>query len=135
MKKLSFWVAIGVAALASVSAQAAPVFWQSPIRPPALKINAYVLTQSVAESITVPSFSSDGIEANREVVVVFSPSTNCTWYYRSGATATVPSADTTDGTASARNPAALRMRQSASISAISPDTDCKITVEFYPVPR
>lgn len=83
-------------------------------------VNAYSLAVDTAETITWPNGAQycnivgDGND----------------YYVRSGGTATVPSADTTDGTASARNPSQRQRGSEASFSIISSVAQV-VTVEFW----
>lgn len=123
-------VLIAVSALLFMGA--VPVYWLTPVRLPPPKINVYALAADTAETLTVPSFSGDGLPSDREVILVFAPVGGCEFFYRKSGTATVPTADVTDGTGSSRNPAALRMKQDATISLIA-DEDCIVSVEFHPL--
>lgn len=87
-------------------------------------VNAYALTASTAETVTWPSWAT-----HCNIVGV----SGTDYYVRAGGTATVPSSDTTDGTASARNVAQRsRSENEASFSVISA-SDTVITVEFWGV--
>ncbi len=94
--------------------------FSSLIRPVPSYVDARVLAASVAESQVVPAGST---------WVLFSA--NCTFYAKANAAATVPGADTTNGSSSELNPAAWRITTGViSISVISP-TACVITMSFY----
>lgn len=98
------------------------------IREPSTWVDARVLAQDTAETITVPTFS--GVSANQyRLVLVFSA--NCADYYVSATgTATVPSSDVTDGTAAERNPAYFKVSSGNTLSIIAP-TACKVTTAYY----
>lgn len=85
-------------------------------------VNSYALAASTAETITWP----EGMTHCNIVGVA-----GVDYYVRAGGTATVPSADTTDGTASARNVAQrARYESEVSFSIISAYATV-ITVEFW----
>lgn len=83
-------------------------------------INHYVLTATVAESITPPTGAS---------VVLFS-STHDFYANFNGGVAAIPAGDVTDGTGSSLNPGARVVKPGVAISVIS-ENNAKITVEFY----
>lgn len=131
MKKLLAAVLVGIATFAaSVIAQNAPFRIASEMQrgaPSYIRfapsyIDARVLAANVSETHTVP-----GGGAN---TVLFSA--NCAEFYvKTGASAAVPAADVTDGTASERNPAAWVLSSTTTqITLISP-TACTITLTWY----
>lgn len=92
----------------------------SQIRNAPTYVDASVLAANVAETRTVPTGAR---------YVIFSQ--NCAAVYmKLGATAAVPAADVTDGTASELNPAAWFITGSTQISMIAP-TACTITISWY----
>jgi hypothetical protein len=96
------------------------------LRAPSTYVDARSLAASTAKTVTVPTFP---LAPGSFLVLVFSA--NCTDYYvRYGGTATVPSGDVTDGTASERNPSAMQLVQGDSLSIISPTT-CIVTISYY----
>lgn len=82
-------------------------------------VNANSLAANVAESQTVPATAN---------FVIFS-ATCAAFYMNPSTTATVPG-DTTDGSASALNPAAWWVNGVTTLSVIAPTT-CIITFSFY----
>lgn len=86
-------------------------------------VNAYSLAAATAETINWPAWAT-----HCNIVGV----TGSDYYVRAdGSAATVPSADTTDGTASARNPAQRKRSENEnSFSIISSDAQV-VTVEFW----
>lgn len=85
-------------------------------------VNAYSLAASTAETVTWPSWAT-----HCNIVGV----SGVDYYVRTGGTATVPSSDTTDGTASARNVAQRQRGQGeASFSIISASATV-VTIEFW----
>lgn len=85
-------------------------------------VNAYALAASTAETITWP----EGMTHCNIVGV-----SGVDYYVRTGGTATVPSADTTDGTASARNVAQRRRHENENSFSIISASATVITVEFW----
>lgn len=95
------------------------------LRPPPTYVDARVLSANTAETVTVPTFT----DTRPLVGVVFSA--DCaSFYVNSSATAAVPAADVTNGSASERNPAGYQYPQGDQFSIIAP-TDCKITMAWY----
>lgn len=94
------------------------------IRAVPASVMARVLAASTAETITAPAGAR---------FVLFS--STCDFYALTGGTATVPSADVTNGSASELNPAAYALYGSAgevsSISVITSATSCILTAAFY----
>lgn len=85
-------------------------------------VNSYSLTADTAETVTWP----DGMTHCNIVGV-----SGVDYYVRTGGTATVPSADTTDGTASARNVAQRKRAESETAFSIISASDTVVTVEFW----
>ena len=85
-------------------------------------VNAYALAANTAETITWPAGMT-------HCNIVGEDGTD--YFVRAGGTATVPTADTTDGTASARNVAQRqRTENETSFSVISASATI-LTVEFW----
>jgi hypothetical protein len=94
--------------------------YPSNIRPYPTYIDARVLAPGVSETHTMP--------ANTRFVIF---SANCDFYAQSGASAAVPAADVTNGTASELNPAAWYFNTPPTqITVISP-VACVLTMAVY----
>jgi hypothetical protein len=79
-----------------------------------------VLAANVSETHTIPTGAS---------YVLFA--STCNFYALPGASAAVPAADVTDGTASELNPAAWRLSSSATQITLIAPTACTVTLVFY----
>jgi hypothetical protein len=100
-----------------------------PVRAATPWVDTRALAANTAETVTVHTFTGAG---TTRVVVIFKADSGCPDYYvRVGGTATVPSADVTDGTGSEGNPAALNFAGGGTFSIIAP-TACKLTLPQYP---
>lgn len=122
-----------IGGIAAMEAAVQPPFVAGPLRDwvpePSEVVNARVLAGSTAETVTVPTGTTIPAlaqEPGSRVIVAFSASC-ASFYVRVGGTASVPSGDVTDGTASARNPSRLVFAQGATFSIISPDA-CIVTM-------
>lgn len=93
---------------------------QSNIRNWPTYIDARVLAAGVSEAHTIPSGAK---------WVLFS--SDCNFYAKPGATAAVPAADVTDGTASEQNPAAWFIEPGTTQIALIAATTCTVTLAFY----
>lgn len=90
------------------------------MRPAPTYIAARVLAANTSEAHTVPP----GVSR-----VIFSA--NCNFYAIPGATAVVPAADVTDGTASELNPGAWDLIAGVATIALIAPTACIVTLTFY----
>lgn len=82
-------------------------------------VNARVLAANVSETDTVPTGAN---------WVLFS--SDCNFYAATGATATVPAADVTDGTSPEQNPAGWYIPAITQITVVAAAT-CKVTLTYY----
>lgn len=118
--------------LASMAAQAQNQFtipaapgpgFSTSIRPAPTYVQARVLAAGVAETVTLP--------ANTRIVIF---SANCNFHAKPGASAAVPAADVTDGTASEMNPSAWYFANAAGatqdVTVISSGA-CIVTLSAY----
>ncbi len=93
--------------------------FSSQIRPPAAYIDARVVLAGVSETHTMPS-------GYRRAIF----SATCDFYAKPGASAAVPGADVTAGTASELNPAAWDIDGITQITFVS-SVDCVIIMSLY----
>ena len=94
------------------------------IRAVPIYIDARVLAANVSETVTIP------VTGNAANTAVFSA--NCAEYYvKAGASAAVPAADVTDGTASAMNPSSYWFPSTVTQFTLISPTSCTITYEWY----
>lgn len=82
-------------------------------------VDARVLAATVSETHTLPSTAR---------LVLFAA--DCNFYAKAGASAAVPAADVTDGTAAELNPAAWDVTGLTQITLIAA-TACKVTLSIY----
>lgn len=102
---------------------AVEIWTNSPVMP--LYVNALVLAAGVAESLTIPTWAD---------FILMSPNNALAEVYvRVGATATVPAADITDGTASFRGQTFMRIDARTGVSVISPNSGV-LTYALYKAP-
>lgn len=118
-------VAYTTSASAQVYPGQLPADLRGVLRPPPTYVDARVLAANVAETVTAPTFSDD-----RPLVAVVFSATCADFYVDFDATATVPAADVTNGSASERNPSGYQCAQGDQFSVIAP-TDCTITAAWY----
>lgn len=90
--------------------------------PPCLQVNAYILTAGSAKTINIPT--------GAKLMLL-----SCTgdFYTNFQGTASVPSGDVTNGTASELNTRDRWIDGYSSFSVVSPE-DAKLTVSFYTLP-
>lgn len=81
--------------------------------------DAIVLVANVSQTQAVPASAA---------WVIFSA--DCNFYAKTGASATVPAATTTNGTAAMQNPSAWNVVGITQITVIAA-TGCKVTLSFY----
>ncbi len=99
------------------------IWSNSPVMPS--YVNALVLAANTAESLTIPTWAD---------FILMSPNNALAEVYvRVGATATVPAADTTDGTSSFRGQTFMRVDARTGISVISPNAGI-LTYALYKAP-
>lgn len=117
---LSVWCVFALAAApVPLNIQSAGGNNSSMIRAAPGYTDARVLAANTAESQTVPTGAR---------FVIFS--STCNFYAHPSATATVPAADTTNGTSSELNPAGWGLAGVTTISVIA-DATCTVTMSFY----
>lgn len=93
--------------------------YSSSIRLAPTYVNALVLAPGVSETFSV--------QATIRWMLF---SSTCDFYAKTGATAAVPAADVTDGTASELNPSAWFVEGSTQVSVISASA-CTVTAAYY----
>lgn len=98
--------------------------WASNIRSAPTYVQARVLAAGASETITLPAGTK---------FVIFSAT--CNFYAKNGASAAVPAADVTDGTASELNPAAWYFTNaSTQVTVIADTASCVVTASAYTGP-
>ncbi len=119
---LMWMVAIGAQAACcstfSIFADTTRQFSSSVLLPPTYT-DAIVLLANASQTQAIPTPAT---------WVVFSAT--CNFYAKTGASAAVPGATTTDGTAAMLNPAAWNVTGFTQITVIAP-TACTVTMSFY----
>jgi len=89
-------------------------------------IDSRVLAANTAETATVPTDSLTGLKAS---YVVFS--STCSFFTNFRGTATVPSADITDGSSSELNPTVRYLAGTITSISIIADSACTVTLMYF----
>lgn len=82
------------------------------------------LATSTATSVTVPADENKWI-----AILAIEPGSSC--YVSVNHTAAVPAGSTFASTTSLYNPIGLQVKGGDTVSCITPDTSCRITIAFY----
>lgn len=117
---LALAAAIAWPAANTFNVNPAPSGMVSAIRIAPTYVDARVLAANVAETHTVPTGAG---------WVLFAA--NCNFYAKTGASAAVPAADVTDGSASELNPAAWQLPGGTTQITLIAPTACVVTMAFY----